>query len=124
MTLSCTSVINTNSYSLDVFLITYAVLSKPLYDIGDQKKMTTKLKSIRAGHGSAVSRILRRFDERSETEKNQYGRSTETFESQSATATYTFYTNTKSRENWPKTNSPQKFLSSQLRILQGIPLFV
>ncbi|XP_063436701.1 uncharacterized protein LOC134718141 [Mytilus trossulus] len=30
--------------------------------------MTTKLKSIRAGHRSAVSRILRRFEERSETE--------------------------------------------------------
>ncbi|XP_071176443.1 uncharacterized protein [Mytilus edulis] len=34
------------------------------------------------------------------------GDSTESFESPSATAT--FYTNTKSRENWPKTNSPQK----------------
>ncbi|CAC5398596.1 unnamed protein product [Mytilus coruscus] len=32
------------------------------------------------------------------------GRSTETFE----TATYTFYTNSKSREIWPNTNSPQK----------------
>ncbi|XP_071177507.1 uncharacterized protein [Mytilus edulis] len=34
------------------------------------------------------------------------GSSTESFESPSTTAT--FYTNTKSRENWPKTNSPQK----------------
>ena len=31
--------------------------------------MTSKLKSIRAGHRSAVSRILRRFEERSETEE-------------------------------------------------------
>ncbi|CAC5405634.1 unnamed protein product [Mytilus coruscus] len=32
------------------------------------------------------------------------GRSTETFE----TATYTFFTNSKSREIWPNTNSPKK----------------
>ena len=32
MTLSCTLVISTSSYSLDVFLITYSVLLKPLYD--------------------------------------------------------------------------------------------